>query len=450
MAILMVTLFLVFSFTISEKASLLISKLIPLLPREPPSYCADFPNYIQGKYNWVAPDAWQGDDCESDHLATLGRVLFYDKSLSRNGSLSCGSCHKQEYSFADNGKISEGIKGPISQHTPSLNDLGWHNKTDDPTIRYMWKGSEDDLREMVLKPFVNDFEMDNSLFQIITTIGQLEYYKPLFKNAFGDETIGTDKIGLALAHFIETMVVLDTKYDRVKEGQESFTEAEKKGEIVFNKHCNVCHTAPSFGLFEPLMNGFPGDNGPNSISVSSRSFKTPSLRNIAITAPYMHNGGFEDLDRVLRYYSDSLVFPITTPVYYGPGGGTVMTAAPMHLKPSEIANLKAFLLTLTGSNLLTDRRWSDPFVEAEGEVINRDNPLVIYPNPINETAILSLKDMPGAGFNIELFNTAGVRVFHEKTDKRSYELKRSGLPAGVYMLKVKSHEGAFTKPIVFQ
>ncbi len=270
--------------------------------------------------------------------ATLGRVLFYDTKLSANNTISCGSCHKQNQSFSDSAILSIGFKGgKTDRHSMQLLNVSFYRSG-----KMFWDERANTLEEQVLQPIQNTTEMGLTLSELVTKVSAQTYYPDLFQKAFGSTQVTSDKIAKALAQFIRSIVTYQSKYDQVKQGLAGFTADEAEGENLFltrgNITCANCHTPPMFITSDPLRPfGLPDANDAG-INNQNR-FKSGSLRNIINTAPYFHNGSVPSLNAMFN--------------------GNI----PAHgAAPQDRPKLIAFLQTLTDQSILTDIRFSNPFV----------------------------------------------------------------------------------------
>lgn len=370
---------------------------IPSLPETPFQY------NIPPRMSFFNP---YGDSSINNHVATLGRVLFYDTQLSKNYSVSCGSCHRQQTGFADGRNFSQGFEnGMTGRNTQSIVNTGTQ-------LGFFWDLRERTLDHMVLQPIGNHVEMglDDTL-EMERRVRELDYYRPLFADAFGSEEVTTHKIGLALAQFVKSIISVSSKFD---EGRllvdpnfsmgnganhvafPNFTEQENLGKHVFflKFACSQCHggvnldgslSAPkNIGLdVDYLDNGMKGEFAPGV--ERDGFFKTPTLRNIQFTAPYMHDGRFKSLEEVIEFYnsgiqphpqlSDALrireqggltfehLGPVVNFDFVSNSSGTIPQR--MFMTGEEKAALVAFLKTLTDYSTLTDPKFGDPFVVAE-------------------------------------------------------------------------------------
>ena len=285
----------------------------------------------------------------TDTGATLGRVLFYDRRLSANGSISCASCHQQEHGFSDPRTLSLGFAGgETRRHSMGLANARFYSSG-----AFFWDERASTLEEQVLKPFQDPVEMGLSLEQLVTLVSEQDYYTDLFRDAFGDDTVTGDRIARALAQFVRSIVSTGTRYDLARPAVDapttpfpSFTPQENEGKNLFFRardvgngdrvSCAACHSTEAFANTEnrsrsnsiATNNGldlasiddlgvFEASNNPNDLG----KFKTPSLINIAITAPYMHDGRFTHLDQVIDHYSNGVQdHPNLSPQLRGPNG----------------------------------------------------------------------------------------------------------------------------------
>lgn len=284
----------------------------------------------------------------------LGRMLFYDPVLSDDGTVSCASCHRQAAGFSDGGKaLSAGIRGQLgTRHTPALSNVAWHHT-------FMWDGRLDVLMTMPLAPIEADFEMASDTGAIAERLAARPEYVKAFRKAYGRGGVTGARVLDALAAFQTTLVSANARYDRVIRGELHFSEPEARGYELFGIHCHRCHEEPVMTDFtfvnigldrheaDPLLadvTGNPKDSG---------AVRIPSLRNVAVSAPYMHDGRFATLEQVMDFYVRDVV-----------DNGRLNARMPGNIDLSEQdrADLIAFLHTLTDSTYLTDPRLASPWV----------------------------------------------------------------------------------------
>jgi len=341
----------------------------PLIITQEPTLPSQVSNYSEPDHAtsfWIDQNAYN----VTDDGATLGRVLFYDKILSKNNRVSCGSCHFQESGFADPVQFSEGINAQVlTRHTPSIS-----NCYNDEFL--FWDGRAGSLHDLALKPIRNHKEMglDETEF-MIAKIDRAPYYKDLFSAAFGDTEVTEDRIASAIAEFISSMISGNSKYDRVLAGEEAFAEVENQGRNVFfgEGRCYQCHSGLDFNV----RGGFFGIWGPSRANIGldeeyadqgfgvfnsdiEGEFKIPTLRNIAQTAPYMHDGRFATLRDVVNHYNENIADHPNLSVELRDWN----TNDPVRLGLDEIQvnALIRFLETLSDERYMSDVKFADPFL----------------------------------------------------------------------------------------
>jgi cytochrome c peroxidase len=322
------------------------------------------------------------DNPITDMGATLGRVLFYDKNLSANNTISCASCHEQEAAFSDNRKFSVGLHGEETRR----NSMTLINSRFYENGHFFWDERAATLEAQVLMPIQDHIEMGLTLSELETKLSQVDYYEVLFQKTYGSAEITSDRIAKALSQFIRSIVSVNSKFDEgfaaagFPEDEEqmpdfpNFTAQENLGLDIFYRGrngatCLYCHGTPQHVNDEAKNNGLTlsyTDNGKGEITglaSDNALFKVPSLRNIVKTAPYMHDGRFETLEEVIDHYSDkvadhpNLNFRLKDSDDPSPNSNVLR----LNLTQEEKEALIAFLHTLTDESVLTDEKYSDPF-----------------------------------------------------------------------------------------
>lgn len=305
----------------------------------------------------------------TDQGATLGRVLFYDKKLSLNNQIACASCHHQNKGFSDGQRFSTGFDGGLTKRNAS----SIINPADMQT--FFWDSREDDLKQMVLQPIKNHIEMGMDNFDALEKkLGQLDYYKPLFQNAFGDEKVTRERIAEAMSQFLNSVVTGNSAFDSAIPGgwgvsdPGRLTLQQQQGMAVFfgQAQCAVCHNpgASQFDFFNETFANIGLDKNPSDKGIGASQpgmegmFKIPSLRNVALTAPYMHDGRFATLREVVDQYSDNI--QDTPNLHWALKGGDGQPLR-MNLSETDKENLIAFLNALTDEQFVNDPKYSDPF-----------------------------------------------------------------------------------------
>jgi cytochrome c peroxidase len=316
----------------------------PVLPAVSFNYVMTYPAHIQNAL--IANDNTPADNPITNDGATLGRVLFYDKQLSQNNTVSCGSCHQQQFSFDDTARLSKGFAGAFT----TRNSMALLNVRFYKSGKMFWDERVPSVEKQALQPIQNQSEMGLTLAELETRVKALSYYPSLFQKAFGSTQIDSVLISKALAQFERSIVTYQSKYDQVKQGLAAFTAAEAQGEQLFLNAgaplatCATCHTPPMF-----LNSAAPGFGlmDPNDAGINNQNrFKAGSLRNIGIRSSLFHNGTVTNLQAMLTAGA--------------PGTGT--QPIPAHsVAPQDVQNLVAFLNTLTDNTVLTETKFSNPF-----------------------------------------------------------------------------------------
>tara|TARA_B100000768_G_scaffold168246_1_gene172980 strand:- start:1449 stop:2336 length:888 start_codon:yes stop_codon:yes gene_type:complete len=294
----------------------------------------------------------------------LGRKLFYDPILSADNTQACASCHNPINAFTDSNRFSAGIDGFTgSRNSMPLFNLAWNYED-----QFFWDGRESGLENQAFEPVTNPIEMHTSWPEVSEKILQDSDYPQLFEAAFGNSIIDSVLVAKAIAQFERTLISANSKFDAYLVGTSSLTVQEIEGFNIFMDEskgdCFHCHGSENNPLWTDNkfhnngldsnvtdlglggITGDPSDNG---------KFKSPSLRNLIYTAPYMHDGRFSTIDEVINHYSEGLQnSPTIDPLMKNVSQGGVQ------LNPEEKANLKAFLLTLTDDDFINNPNFSNP------------------------------------------------------------------------------------------
>lgn len=338
----------------------------------------DLPNYSNPDYpihyiNSVGDNNEPANNQATDTGAILGRVLFFDKQLSINDAVSCASCHQQGIAFTDNDQFSTGFDGVsvTGAHSMRLLNARFYEGES-----FFWDKRAPTLEAQTTEPIINSVEMgfddsNGGLDALITKMNTIAYYPALFELAFGDGNITVDRIQRALAQYIRCMVSTDSRFDQafaqvynpnapgdgVGANFPGFTAEENLGKQIFttnqgNINCATCHELPTFALNDnSRSNGL--DAGETII------FKSPSLKNIATSAQFMHDGSLGSLEEVVEFYNSG--------IQNGPALDNRLRdqngPRRMNLSQAEKDALVAFLRTLTDETVVSDSKFSDPFIE---------------------------------------------------------------------------------------
>ena len=368
----------------------------PELPEALLDYDPDLPAHFRTAFV-DGMDNTPADNPITNAGATLGRVLFWDRRLSQNGAVSCGSCHRPELGFSDELEQSEGFAGDHTRrNSMSLINLRWYERE-----AMFWDERAATLEDQVLMPIQDEAEMGLTLEELVARVEDADYYAPLFEAAFGTPDVSEERIAAAMAQFVRSIVSYQSRWDAgvtavagdIALDFPNFSDAENRGKrIFFGQHdpdtrglCGTCHLQANPLSFAPPGPGptpvfdntavffqiAPSNNGlldddddgvgeTTGIDQDLGKFKVSSLRNVALTGPYMHDGRFATLEEVVAHYNDGVqAHPNLDPALreIGPGGGPLR----LDLDAGDQAALVAFMRTLTDETLASDERWSDPF-----------------------------------------------------------------------------------------
>ena len=326
--------------------------------------------------------------------ATLGRVLFYDRTLSANGTISCSSCHLQQHGFSDPRRLSVGFDGGFTRR----NSMGLSNARFNRSGQYFWDERAETLEAQVLMPFQDPVEMGLSLERLVETVAAQPYYPALFEAAFGTAMIDSERISKALAQFVRSMISDSSRYDRGRSQVQSptadfpnFTALENRGKDIFmttggvmRTPCVLCHQSEAFvgGVPRGRATALSGatNNGLDAVSGTDRGlaettmnnrdagrFRVPSLRNVGVTSPYMHDGRFATLGEVVDHYSTMIQ---NHPNLDGSLRQRNRGPERYDFGADERAALVAFLHTLTDEAFLSAARFADPFIDPDVPAIS--------------------------------------------------------------------------------
>ncbi len=288
----------------------------------------------------------------------LGRKLFYEPMLSRDGNVSCGSCHQQEAAFIQAGHdFSHGVDNKHGRRNslPIFNAL--FKKT------FFWDGGVFNLDMVPVNPIENPIEMDEKLDNVIRKLNNAAIYRKLFKEAFAVDTISSKEFLQAFSQFMAVMISANSRYDKyVRNEGVQLTSDELEGLKLFKVKCSSCHATDLFtdGSYRNngITNDFRFDRGRAEITLNKADegkFKVPSLRNIEYTAPYMHNGSLETLESVLEHYNSGMKESATLDSVFRKRDGQ----PGITLTGAETKSIIAFLKTLSDTAFIKDKRFSE-------------------------------------------------------------------------------------------
>lgn len=301
----------------------------------------------------------------------LGKLLFYETMLSKDGSQSCASCHRQPDGFSDTLRFSLGVEGlPGKRQAMPIFNMAWH------TNEFFWDGRAHLLRDQSLKPIQDPLEMNETLDNVVAKLSDSKMYRDQFSRTFGSEEITPHKMSLAMEQFMLSIVSHNSKYDNYLAGAEQLTDSEERGRILFETEynpffpdqsgadCAHCHGGANFENDDYKNNGLDTDAeildiGREEVTGDANDkakFKVPSLRNVAVSPPYMHDGRFQTLEEVIDHYNEGIQESSTV-------DQTVLNtkATGLMLTEQDKEDLINFLKTLTDYEYLNNEEYKSPF-----------------------------------------------------------------------------------------
>lgn len=416
----------------------------------------------------AVPDYILRDNTPSNNLltnrgATLGRVLFYDKQLSLNGTISCASCHIQAFAFSDTALVSSGVAGVTARHSMRL---AYSRFSEEES--FFWNKRANSLETQTTMPILDFAEMGFSGFDgqppldsLIRRMANIPYYQVLFDFVFGSQEITEEKLQFAMAQFVRSIYSFDSKFDAGLAITRNpgvpfpnFSPLENQGKSIFldpppqGAGCQGCHRLPEFDISPTTGNNGVIGTAANLSILDLNNTRAPSLRDLVnnrgtLNGPFMHNGNFRTLRMVIDHYNLIPQNPENTnldPRLAGPGGN-------LQLTNQQKDALEAFLKTLTSTAIYTDSRWSDPFNE-DGTLAlvtrlknQQSNKLSmqVYPNPAFDEIRLTL---PTGKYQVEIFGISGQVLL--KTDlPEDGKMDISSLPTGaLFIVAIDKRTGA--------
>ena len=414
-----------------------------------------------------------------DKIATLGRVLFYDKNLSDNNTVSCASCHQQAFAFSDPLVTSVGLNGEnTGRHSMRLINSRFSNEGN-----FFWDERAASLEDQVTQPIQDHVEMGFSgtngnpdFDDLVLKLSAIDYYQTLFEFAYGSSSIDENKIQRALAQFVRSIQSFDSKFDdgliQVPNPNAPFpnyTTQENLGKQLFlappqngGAGCAGCHAPPEFDI-DPntLNNGIIGVVG-STTEIDLTNTRSPSLRDIvnpdgSLNGPLMHDGSLTSLLDVINHYNFIPNNPTNTNLdnrLNPPGPGPLN----LNLTNNEKDALVAFLKTLTGTDVYTNEIWSTPFdinenVTIVGSHLSSNNEvfakaITIYPNPVEIQLTILLEY---GNYQVSIYNIRGQLV-HEQSIVGNNQMNLHSLVKGIYILKIRDVESnrVFNKKFIKQ
>jgi len=416
-------------------------------------------NYAgQGKPAYIVRDNTPVGNAITDKGATLGRVLFYDRKLSANNTISCASCHLQKFAFGDTATLSEGYQGGLTdRHSMRLANARFSAEQ-----KFFWNERATSLEDQSSRPIKDHVEMgwsgtngQGNMDSLIKKMKAISYYKVLFPYVFGDSAITESRIQSALSQFIRSIQSFDSRFDlglaqsgNVNANFANYTALENQGKALYlapppagGAGCQGCHRAPEFDI-DPntLNNGIIGVAGsPGGIDLFNT--RAPSLRNLfnpagQLNGALMHNGQFKTIEDVINHYNNVPQTAANTnldPRLSGPGGV-------LNLSQAQKTALAAFLKTLSGTAVYTDSKWSDPF-DAQNtlELATGISTAVltapdfkVYPNPSADQLVIRVNQ---GTYTATIYDAQGKQVLNAELSN-SLNISLKELPAGVYYVEL--------------
>lgn len=347
-----------------------IAGFIACQPDEPEVVAQYDPTPYIFSYGDFPPPLLPDDNKPTVAGVELGRMLFYEKKLSNDGTQACADCHQQPDGFSDIRQFSLGVEGlPGKRQAMAVFNMAWHRNG------MFWDGRSPNLRDQALRPIQDPLEMNETLEEAIQKLTAEKTYRDQFIRAFGDTQITAERMGLAMEQFMFTIVSYESKYDRFLRGEAILSESEERGmELFFSEfdpfgtekggECFHCHGGFNFTNDQFMNNGLDTDveftdMGRFDVTgdpADKAKFKTPTLRNIALTPPYMHDGRFATLEEVIDHYNTGVKQSSTVDFLLqfnlDPG---------LQLTEQDKADLVAFLHTLTDLNFVQNEDYTSPF-----------------------------------------------------------------------------------------
>lgn len=302
----------------------------------------------------------------------LGRHLFYETLLSKDNTMSCATCHAQENAFADINRFSIGVEGlPGKRQAMAIFNMAWNNN------EFFWDGRAHLLRDQSLMPIQDPLEMNETLDNAIAKLEAIPGYVERFEAVFGTPDITSERMSLVMEQFMMTIISNQSKFDKIQRGELTFTISESRGRDLFFRqfdpsnlsnsgaNCAHCHGGANFENNDYMNNGLDieadivdiGREQVNNNPLYKGAFKVPSLRNIELTPPYMHDGRFNTLEEVVEHYDNGIQLSPTLNSTLA----SVQNNGGLQLTSQDKSDLIAFLKTLTDYELVSNPKFSNPF-----------------------------------------------------------------------------------------
>ncbi len=433
--------------------------------------------------SYITRDNTPANNPLTDAGATLGRVLFYDKKLSTDNTISCASCHLQEHAFGDTAQASVGVNGTTGRHSMRLINTRFAVKD-----RFFWDERAASLEEQATMPIQDHVEMgfsgdngDPAFDSLLSKMADLEYYPILFDFVYGDSDITEERMQLALAQFMRSIQSFDSRFDDglaqtgdLQAPFPNFSAVENNGKQLFlgtpvfdnngnrtsgGLGCAGCHEPPEFDIkLDSGNNGFTQSlGGEGDFDVT----RVPTLRDLVdangnLHAGLMHTGSINSLRAAVDHYERIAIVRGNDSI----DQDLVINGNGWHLRmgQQQRSNVAAFMETLTGSNVYTDSKWSDPFdsngdlmvrrvdIATSVESVSRVDALTFeleqnYPNPFNPATIIAYRVAQASRVSLKIYNVLGQEIatpihdFHEAGNYR-FRFDAAALPSGLYFYRL--------------
>ncbi len=423
--------------------------------------------------NYITKDNTPNNNPITDAGATLGRVLFYDKKLSANETVSCASCHKQEFAFSDTAALSVGLNSELTgRHAMRLVNARFANE-----VAFFWDERAATLEIQSTMPIQDHVEMgfsgtqgDLPIDSLFTRLEAENYYQELFTFAYGDANVTEARIRRALAQFIRSIQSFDSKFDaglaqvnNIAQPFPNFTAQENQGKALFiappggpanGAGCQGCHQAPEFDIDPNSQNNGIIGNAQDPNATDLTVTKAPSLRDLVnpqgqLNGAMMHDASMTSIMDVINHYNDITfdpqINPQLDPRLRGGAPGNPGNGQQLNLTQAEKNALEAFLLTLTGSDIYTNPIWSNPF-DANGNITiipfgvsttTIEKPIFnIYPNPTTDFINIELEY---GDYQLSIFDLNG-RLLRQENIDGNHQVEVYNLPKGIFFVRIMNNE----------
>ncbi len=412
--------------------------------------------------NYITKNNTPPNNITTDAGATLGRVLFYDKNLSANNTISCSSCHKQQFAFGDTARLSVGLTGGLTgRHSMRL---AYSRFSDE--IKFFWNERAVSLEDQSTRPIQDAVEMGFSgtsgqpgIDSLIRKLSDIPYYKTLFQFVYGDTVITESRIQNALSQFIRSIYSFDSRFDmglaaapNLNAPFQNFSQLENQGKNLFltqpnagGAGCQGCHRAPEFDIDPNTLNNGVVADAVNQGVLDLNNTKSPSLRDLFNNqgfqnGQFMHNGNFNTIEAVIAHYNLVPQNPNNTnldPRLQGPGGN-------LQLTQNERDALAAFLRTLSSNDIYTNQKWSNPFdsvgnleittITSNTMLLNKEFNISIYPNPVNTITNVILEN---GNYTITVFDLSGKIILNKRVSGTT-TIDMNNFKSGLYYVQINN------------